>query len=290
MPNANDIIVENLLKRIQAGGLLPWQKPWKGAGMAPANYQGRQYNGANAFILAMMGYAKPVWLTFNQVNALGGKIKAGEKATPVIFWTFIKKKDAKNDKDTFPFLKYFNVWNIDQVEGVADPAWFVKATESTQVIDSNAICESVVNGYKNAPTIKHGGDRACYSPTLDTVTVPERNNFQTSEHYYSTMFHELAHSTGHESRLNRKEITKATMVFGDHDYSLEELVAELTACFLSSHCGIAATVIDNSASYLANWFNKLKDEPKMFVTAASRAQKAANHILGDYAKQDEASD
>ena len=137
--------------------------------------------------------------------------------------------------------------------------------------------QAIIDGWKNKPEINHvEGDRAYYMPKFDKITLPLKSQFKSPEEYYSTAFHELAHSTGHSKRLNRKELTEANY-FGSHDYSKEELTAEFASAFLCSTSGIEKT-IDNSAAYIKGWSQKLRSNPKWLVSAAAKAQKAANLI------------
>jgi antirestriction protein ArdC len=272
------ILTDSIVAMIDAG-TAPWLKPWKGSD-APRNINGRPYRGINAimlpFIAATRGYTSPVWLTYNMIKERNGTIKEGqEKAhTPVYLWNWVKRKDATTGEETtFPIFKFFLVWNLQQVDGIELPA--TEAREPVPVLDA---CEAIVAGMPNRPEITHGGNKACYWPALDKVSMPMRDDFVDAEKYYSTLFHELAHSTGHRSRLNRKEVDSPTY-FGSHDYSREELVAELTACFLSAEAGIEGRTIENSAAYLAGWSKALRSDPTLFATAASRAQKAADYIL-----------
>ena len=140
--------------------------------------------------------------------------------------------------------------------------------------------ERIASRYAGSPPVKHGGNRACYFPQADFVAMPPREAFTSEGAYYATLFHELAHSTGHRSRLNRDSLTGFAQ-FGDHSYSKEELVAEMAASFLLGESGLAAPeLIDNSAAYLASWIKVLKGDSKLALQAASAAEKAANHILG----------
>jgi antirestriction protein ArdC len=131
----------------------------------------------------------------------------------------------------------------------------------------------------NAPSIERKEARAYYQVSGDVVNMPKENLFQSDEEYYSTLFHELIHSTGHESRLNRDEISK-TNLCGSHDYSKEELVAEMGAAFLCGRCGIEPSVIENQAAYIQGWLKKLKSHKKWLIYAAAKAQKATDFILG----------
>jgi antirestriction protein ArdC len=145
--------------------------------------------------------------------------------------------------------------------------------------DPIAAAEAIVAGMPKPPAISHGFNRAAYSPSLDAVRMPSPERFTPREEYYSALFHELGHSTGHASRLARKGITDETM-FGSHEYSQEELCAEITSAFLCGHAGIAPATLDNSAAYLAGWLSKLGDDQRLVVLAAAQAQRAADHILG----------
>lgn len=172
-------------------------------------------------------------------------------------------------------LRYFLVWNVEQVDGYEVPEKFKPVAYEH---DRHETADAIVNGYQNAPKITvKATDRACYYPIIDTVEIPDIKQFPDPENFYATMFHELGHSTGHKTRLNRKELMDAN-AFGSHDYSLEELTAELCAAFLCAEAGIDNT-LENSAAYIAGWHKKLANDPKMFWTAAGRAQKAADLIL-----------
>lgn len=152
----------------------------------------------------------------------------------------------------------------------------IPTVEST--FEPIAKCEQVVTAMPKRPAINHHGARACYSPALDTVSMPESKLFESGEGYYSTLFHELIHSTGHVSRLNRREITDPIR-FGSDPYSREELVAEMGAAFLCGHCGIENKTIDQSAGYIQSWLGKLKEDRRLVVHAAVQAQKACDFIL-----------
>lgn len=281
-PNVYEIVTQKILDRM-AQGVCPWRRPWTANAVRPFNAAtGREYNGGNFLLLSMLGHDVPGFVTFNQIKAADATIKAGEEKNhfPVFYWRMVETKDANGVKDTFPILRYFLVWNVSQLDGF-DSAKLQKLRESTQEYDHDPIeaAERIVQGYVNGPTIEiRQSNRACYYPANDSITVPRIEQYENVEEYYSTLFHELGHSTGHKSRLNRKEVNDP-ISFGSHDYSLEELVAELTATFLCAESGIDNTV-ENSAAYIKGWHAKLHDDPKMFWNAASRAQKAANLILG----------
>ena len=269
---------------------MPWRKTWKGGTTgAPRNLRGTYYRGINVWLLvaAQMegGYNSNVWLTFNQAKQRGLTINKGAKSTVVVFWKWLDIKEENDDGEVerkrIPFLRYYRVFNLDQTSNAG--------TEPVEVDDENAgdevepieACEAIVAGYVDAPSIANdGGARAYYSPSLDEIHVPERSKFESAAAYYATLFHECGHSTGHASRLNRDGVTRAGIKFGDHKYSKEELVAEFTAAFLCGVAGIDCETVENSASYIDHWSKVLKNDKRLVVDAAQRAQKAADYIRG----------
>ena len=255
-------------------GTIPWRKPWSGHSAIPTNLAtGKKYRGVNVWVLGSLGYDLPYFCTFKQAKSLGGQVRKGEKGYPVVFWKFLKKEEGGKTK-SIPLLRHYTVFNIAQIDGVEAP----QVPETTH--NPISACETVVKDWIRGPRIEHNaGDRACYSPQFDRVTMPNPEQFQSPSAYYSTLFHELTHSTGHKDRLNRETLNNIAY-FGSHEYSKEELVAELGASYLCAHTGIDNDTIDNSASYIASWLKALKNDPKLLLQAASQAQKAADHILG----------
>jgi antirestriction protein ArdC len=181
---------------------------------------------------------------------------------------------AENDTDYIPMLRYYRVFNLDQVTGIA------KATAGElPEFEPIAEAETVATKYQTQVEVTHGGTRAYYQPSTDSINMPERQTFDGAAEYYSTLFHEFTHSTGHKSRLNRPGITE-THYFGDEIYSKEELVAEMGAAMLCGVVGIENKTIKNSASYIQSWLSKLRDDKKLVVHAAAAAQKASDFVLG----------
>lgn len=281
-----EIVTQKVLEAMNKG-TVPWRRPWNGSGRHPFNgVTGRHYNGGNFFLLSLFNFDIPAFLTYNQIKKAGATIKPGEekKHFPVFYWNWVEKKDSTSKKvEKFPMLRFFLVWNVEQIEGYEVPEKFLPKAVIHH--DRIASADAIVNGYMTCPqiTVKKT-DRACYYPTRDEIEVPEMSQYPKLEEYYSTLFHEMGHSTGHKSRLNRKELMDANY-FGSHDYSQEELTAELTAAFLCAEAGIDNT-LDNSAAYLASWYKKLQNDPKLFFTAAGKAQKAADLILNRVATKE----
>lgn len=274
-------IINNKIIELLEQGAIPWKKPWNAQSNYPRNLTSKKpYRGVNVFLLACQQYSNPWWLTFKQVQEKGGHVIKGAKSTPVIFWKWLDKsnpegsdsEEVQNGK--IPLLKYYNVFNIEQTEGIDVP----EPEETHNEFDSVTAAEEVIANMPLSPDIRHGGNRAYYSPTLDYIQLPNQHTFDSAEEYYNTCFHELAHSTGHISRLGRKSILEPSY-FGSHEYSKEELVAELAAAFLSGHCCIENITIKNSAAYIQGWLKSLKNDKTLLVHAAAQAQKAADYIL-----------
>lgn len=269
-----DRIVQQLEK-----GVVPWRKPWTGIRSgAISGATGKPYSLLNQMLLAKAGE----WYTWNQIQALGGKVRKGEKSSMVVFWkqTPVKDEDPATGEQIermIPVLKYFNVFHIDQLDGIEaktiDPEAIDPATDTA--------ADAIISGYlqRSGVELEHRkGDEAFYSPSVDRVVLPLREQFPSMAEYYSTAFHELTHSTGHSSRLDR--ISRRAF-FGNEDYSREELVAEIGAAALLNHCGIeTADSFKNSAAYIQSWLRALRNDKKLIVSAAGAAAKAFELITG----------
>jgi antirestriction protein ArdC len=270
------IISDRIIAQLESG-TVPWRKPWTAQGEPQNLVSKRAYRGVNVFLLRGQTFESPYWLTFRQAQELKGHVRKGEHATPVVFWKWFEKEDDESGKvRPAPLLRYYSVFNAVQCDL---PAGAVPQPEKAPgTVDPIEQCEQVVKAMPKRPEIRHGGDSAFYRPMTDTVTIPHRNRFSWSAEYYSTLFHELAHATGHASRLNRPGITDLA-AFGTEVYSKEELVAEMSAAFLCGHCGIEQATVPNSAAYIASWLKQLKNDRRLVVHAAAAAQKAADFIL-----------
>ena len=271
--DVHERVTERILEQL-AKGVIPWRKTWHGS--TPMNYVSRKaYRGVNLMLLPFGGE----WLTFKQAKDAGGNVKKGEKASMIVFYKMMEREDENGKKTTFPFLQYSNVFHVSQCEGIPSKLEPVQTDENVARIEN---AERMIFAYvdRSGVTVNHvdGSDRACYSPSTDTITMPMIGQFESAEEYYSAVFHECGHSTGHRTRLDR--ITE-TAAFGSQTYCREELVAEMFACFMMNLAGIEIPeTFENSAAYIAGWSKKLKEDVKAILNASGQAQKASDFFLG----------
>lgn len=279
--NVYEIVTKQVLEALEQG-TVPWAKPWSAAG-AHQNIEGRKYRGVNPLLLEISamrnGFDQPYWCTMNQANKKGGKVRKGEKSTIVTFWKSYETDSGERDKegkkimDQRFILRYFKVFNVAQIDGMDWEPPTLPGEDLTPL----EIGERVIENMPNPPMIEiKRTDMACYRPSLDHVTLPQLEQYGKAEDFYRVAFHELAHATGHESRLDRQIKNN----FGSEKYAKEELVAELTAAMVCQATGIESE-IEQSAAYIAGWKKALEDDPKLIVSASSAAQKAADYILDE---------
>lgn len=282
--------------------------------------KGNEYKGTNTYL------PRGEYITFKQALDEHAAPNKGSRSYPVVYWNFIKKTihhdDTGEDEQVkIPVLKYYNVFHVEDCHKTDEKGkplldengkqipltakhdlpphvWTFPITHEEEVeVDTSVLhhdAEQVIADY-----IKRAGngfkvirdkvsDEAFYSPTFDYVNVPKREQFVEMSEFYSTLFHELGHSTGHKTRLNRFTGKAATAAFGSEEYSREELVAESTAATILNALGMEeANTFRNSAAYIKDWASHIKEDPMMYVTATTRAQAAVDLILGIEDKKDE---
>lgn len=296
-------------------GVVPWRKPFKTMGGRPVNIKtGRQYRGVNVLLLSLEEYDDPRWGTFDAMkNAAadearrqgreivveitpGGKryweiidgervwftggVRKGQKGTQIVLWKPVpaKKNSAgETERDGYFFLTYYNVFNATQVQGVPELEKYEREftpIEQAEQIVGNYIFEP--GSGNDGPPVYYGSNSAFYVPSKDEVRMPDPEAFESDQAFYCTLFHELIHSTGHESRLRRIE----PALFGSDPYAREELVAEIGASFLAGAAEFDDAGGDQSAAYVGHWLERIRDDKKFVTTAAAQAQKAADRILG----------
>ena len=283
--NVYQIVTDRIIEELEKG-VVPWTKPWTGVRSGAYSHStGRPYSLLNQMLLNKPGE----YITWGQVKAEGGTIRKGERSRVVVFWKMQKAKETDTTtgeeiEKLYPILRYFNVWHIDQCEGI-EPKYKAEDLKGPDPIET---AEDISTDYltRSGVKLEHiRGDRACYSPTADRVTLPLLEQFTDAAEYYSTMFHELGHSTGHKSRLDRFT-SGASAAFGSDDYGREELVAELTSCCVLNTCGIETPhSFRNSASYIQGWLKAIRGDSRLIVSAAGKAEKAVSLIMGDRTKE-----
>ena len=298
--NVYDLVTERIIEQMNKG-IIPWHKPWSivangntnGTNSA-INYVTRKaYSPLNQMLLGESGE----YLTWKQIESLKGKVKKGANSHIVVFYTTTEytreiKGTDENGKETtrteeykIPVLKYYRVFHLSDTENIpskitpdeiCEPEPEQAITAAENIINDYVFRESF-NGFKfqnNKPS-----NEAYYSQAHDKVVVPMKKQFKSLEEYYSTTFHELTHSTLLAKRCNRTENGNITARFGSQVYSKEELVAEIGSAMLCTIAGISTKdVFDNSVAYIQGWIKSLKNDNKMIVWAASRAEKAALYI------------
>jgi len=273
----NDKIIAALEK-----GTVPWRKPWKDAnGEMPKNLAtNRPYRGINILLLLMAGYEQNLFLTFKQAKELGAKIKDGEKANMVVFWKQIEKNEVEKEEaqtdEKKLMLRYYSVFNIAQCENIPE-RFLTPPPREERTFTPIQACEEIMQNMPDLPDIRHKQNKAFYNPLEDFINMPKQKAFESDEAYYATLFHELVHSTGHYSRLNRKTLIEMSE-FGSDAYSHEELVAEIGTCYLQNETGITSE-FEQSTAYIQEWIKRLKNDKRFIYSAATQAQKATDFIL-----------
>lgn len=274
------MVTDRIIAQLESG-IIPWKKPW--TGVSPLNggafnrVTKKSYSILNQMLLGEGGE----YATFKQWSALGGKIRKGEKQKIVVFWKVIHKiiqdKDGNDKEVGIPFLQYYGVFHISQVDGV-EPL----NKDELKDVDPIPEADEIIDSYVKREGINYqeiASNEAYYSPLGDRVVVPMKSQFQNANEFYSTAFHELTHSTGHKSRLDRIHVGVAS--FGSEEYSKEELVAELGAAGMLNLLGIEIPeTFKNSTAYIQSWIKALRNDKKMIVMASSKAEKAIAYILG----------
>lgn len=276
-------IVTDRIIELLDGGIIPWVKPWSVSADSPmvqiSAGSGEPYHGFNQMFLSMItrthGFPCSQWITPKECIRRGLTFK-GAKTEMVIYFTFLEKeteKDGETKTDKIPIMRYYRVLNCSMVEN-----WESHFPADRENPVSTPPNFGIADRYltTNHIPVSHGGDRAFYSPLSDSITLPEFDDFGSEAEYFSTLYHETIHSTGHSSRFDR--ITHKS--WGDSAYSFEELVAEFGASMLYGTAGVYTdrTVV-NSTAYIQSWKKSLSDNPNWIVSAVSKAEKAAEMVL-----------
>ena len=263
-------IQTRILKMLEEG-TVPWRRTWAASNGAAKNIvTNNVYKGSNYFILNCQGYSSPYWMTYKQAMNHGGYVKKGEKSTPITVWRPFKPKEGEEEKEGYR-NGYFGmalVFNFCQTEDVKLPKReedIVKRYNNDPITN----CEQILTEFTDPPEMNWGRD-PYYDFSMDKIGMPKINKFESAEEYYAAFFHEMGHSTRHLTRLNRPKTSEAK----------EELIAEMTACFLCAEAGIETATIENQAAYINGWRRKISEDVNLVLKAAGQAEKAANYIMG----------
>lgn len=277
-------ITDIIIARIEEG-VAPWKRPWRTfAGGRPRRALGQAYTGINSLLLWAIadcqGFNSQYWMTRKQAHELGGTVRRGEPSSPSIYFnTFTKAGQPTLTRESSPviirFMRSYSVFNCDQIDGL--PAHYYPQPMTHEQAEPSKRQAEIDAFFSPIPIeIRHGGNRAFYSPGGDYVQMPPKANFLTSDHHATTLGHELAHATGAPHRLAREFGRR----FGDKAYAFEELVADITAGIVCSELGLPPELHDNHASYISGWLAILKGDKTAIITAAAKAEQAYRWLLG----------
>lgn len=279
--NVYEMVTERIIEQLE-NGVIPWQKPWTGTKSGAYNRVSRKpYSILNQMILQHSGE----YATFKQWTEAGGHIRKGEKSEIVTFWKIQlieeEEEDGTKAKKQIPMLRYYHVFHISQVDGV-EPKEKIELQELEPIEEA----ERVKREYMDREHLKiyeKITDKAFYTPTFDYIEIPCKEQYKNVEEFYSTLFHEMIHSTGYYKRLNRLE-SGANAGFGSETYSKEELTAEIGSAMILNRLGIETEkTFKNSSAYIQNWLQVLKNDNKFIISASSRSEKAVKYIFNENA-------
>ena len=276
--NVYQIVTGRIIKELEKG-LIPWRKPWIDIRLQSGAYNRvskKPYSLMNQMLLGLEGE----YATYKQWNALGGTLKENARSEIVVFWKMQviqeEKENGEIEEKQIPFLRYYRVFHISQIDGI-EP---LPKPEIPQVEGIKA-GDQLIEEYASREKIQIKetiSNEAFYNPRKDMIVIPQKGQFQEINEFYSTIFHEMVHSTGHSTRLNRDTMGKAS--FGTNLYSREELVAETGSAMLRNIVGIETPgTFNNSAAYIQSWITHLQQDEKLIVTASAKAEKAVRYIL-----------
>lgn len=271
-----DIVTKKILTQLQAG-TIPWRKFWSTSKGCRNVVTRRDYSLLNQMLL--LDHGPGYYGSFDQWQKLGGQVRKGEHGSMIVFWKLQEVETDEGKKVQKPVLRYYKVFHQSQIAGIEieDPELTMYPTDPIETAEELLMGYILREGITYEETISA---KAYYSVTDDRIHVPEKRQFPKSEMFYSTLAHEVAHSTGSTKRLNRRGLQDVS--FGSESYSYEELIAEMTSAFLLNCIGIdTEATLTNSNAYIQGWLRVLKDDPKMIVKAAGQAERAANFIKGE---------
>lgn len=271
-PDVYQNVTNKLLALMQEHGT-DWIKPWTSQGAHKNVISHKSYRGVNTFLTGLAsasnGYGSNEWGTYKQWQGKEAQVRKGERSTSIVFWKPMERENENGEIDKYFLCRFYSVFNADQVDGYESPV--IERATKNEIIKRG---EAFMSG--TGANIRHDGGKAFYSPSRDMIVLPPLQNFDNSESYYSTAFHELTHWTGHKDRLDRKFGAS----HGNPDYAAEELVAETGAALLSVSLGLAPEPRADHAKYLNNWLAALHNDKRFVFAAFSKAQRAVDYMDG----------
>lgn len=268
------LVTERIIEQLEKG-TVPWKKTWTEAGRPRNLPTCRYYNGINVLLLTSLNYPHNLFLTLRQATDIGAQVKKGEKGHLVVYCKRIEDKVDENDLNHRRYvLRYYLLFNVDQCDGI-DLRYLTPDHRPNKPLER---CERILECMPKPPRIEFRKNQPFYHPLGDYINMPKLESFDSSESYYETLFHELTHSTGHTSRLNRPEVM-TSKTFGSEMYSKEELTAEIGACFLKSIAGFTESVRNNNSAYIQSWLKVLRNDSRFILQASAYAQKAVDYIM-----------
>ena len=277
--NVYEMVTERIIEQLE-NGVIPWQKPWTGTKSGAYNRVSRKpYSILNQMLLQHSGE----YATFKQWTEAGGHIRKGAKSEIVTFWKIQLVEEEEEDgtkvKKQIPLLRYYNVFHISQVDGV-EPKEKMELQEHEPIEEAERVKLEYMKR-EQLQIYEKITDKAFYTPTSDYIEVPCKEQYEHIEEFYSTLFHEMVHSTGHFKRLNRLE-SGASARFGSETYSKEELTAEIGSAMILNRLGIETEkTFNNSTAYIQNWLQVLKNDNKFIISASSKSEKAVKYIFNE---------
>jgi antirestriction protein ArdC len=281
----DETITARILKQLEAG-TVPWRKIWK-VGLPKSLVTREEYGDVNSLVLGSTEFTSQYWLTYHDARRLGGHVRKGERSSPLVYWQWRTAEELKRladetgQEDQAPCVPYVSpVFNLDQVVGVGTPP-----QDDLRHKNRLQVAECLFEIMPDKPEIVHTVTaQPAYSPRLDRVTMPHLSQFNSADHFFCTLYHELTHATGHPKRLNRFSETAGDQ-FGKH--SFEALVAEFGAAFLCGFSGIQNSETESlQASYIQGWAQVFRQDSRLLVRAASAAQRATDYIRGKVIKEE----
>lgn len=280
-PDTYQVVTDTILKQLEQG-VVPWRRPWDRQVGRPCNLAShRPYQGINVLLLGLQRYASPYWLTMRQANEMGGQVRKGERGTLIVKAGLHDRliKGREEEKRRVHYMRGYTVFNALQIDGIEVPS--LEERQPPAFERRIEAAEQILAKMPSKPTIKEGKTvQASYRLSTDTIEMPALARFESAESYHLTLFHEIIHSTGHESRLNRASLVGAASSVMN-EYSKEELVAEMGAAFLAMEADIVQDEHEQSAAYLNSWLETLREpnRKRWIVEAGSQAAKAAKFVL-----------